>query len=135
MASPSAKYSNSASTIIKASARASHAVEAHSTSPTTTGIRTTAVATRFQVMKRKSPQHTARKVNSHRSKVERKRGGKVRYYSAEPAQVTASLRHPKVAHEELEMMREAQGQIENSDLLRTYAINDAMNQLILSRLD
>jgi uncharacterized damage-inducible protein DinB len=33
------------------------------------------------------------------------------------------------------MMREANVQVENSDLLRTYAINDAMNQLVLSRLD
>jgi uncharacterized damage-inducible protein DinB len=33
------------------------------------------------------------------------------------------------------MKRETVAQIENSDLLRTYAINDAMNQLILSRLD
>ena len=33
------------------------------------------------------------------------------------------------------MMREAQVQIENSHLLHTYAINDAMNQLILSYLD
>src|SRR6202790_2903401 len=33
------------------------------------------------------------------------------------------------------MMREANVQVENSDLLRTYAINDAMNQLLLSRLD
>jgi uncharacterized damage-inducible protein DinB len=33
------------------------------------------------------------------------------------------------------MMREAEVQIENSDLLRTYAINDAMNQLVLSHLD
>jgi uncharacterized damage-inducible protein DinB len=33
------------------------------------------------------------------------------------------------------MMREAQVHIENSDLLRIYAINDAMNQLILSQLD
>jgi uncharacterized damage-inducible protein DinB len=33
------------------------------------------------------------------------------------------------------MMREAEVQIENSDLLRTYAINDGMNQLLLSRLD
>ena len=32
-------------------------------------------------------------------------------------------------------MREAAVPIENSDLLRTYAINDAMNQLILSGLD
>src|ERR1700726_256201 len=32
-------------------------------------------------------------------------------------------------------MREANVQVENSDLLRTYAINDAMNQLLLSRLD
>ena len=33
------------------------------------------------------------------------------------------------------MTREAEVQIENSDLLRTYAINDAMNQLVLSHLD
>lgn len=33
------------------------------------------------------------------------------------------------------MMRESEVQIENSDLLRTYAINDAMNQLVLSHLD
>jgi uncharacterized damage-inducible protein DinB len=33
------------------------------------------------------------------------------------------------------MMRKANVQVENSDLLRTYAINDAMNQLVLSRLD
>jgi len=32
-------------------------------------------------------------------------------------------------------MREPEVQIENSDLLRTYAINDAMNQLVLSHLD
>jgi len=32
------------------------------------------------------------------------------------------------------MTREAEVQIENSDLLRTYAINDAMNQLVLSYL-
>src|SRR6202140_1334760 len=32
-------------------------------------------------------------------------------------------------------MREANVQVENSDLLRTYAINDAMNQPVLSRRD
>src|SRR5712672_3962656 len=118
MASPSAKYSNSASTMIRASTSATHAVEPHSTSPTTNGIRTTAVATRFQVMKKKSPRRTARKVNSRRSKVERKRGSKVRYYSRD------DLLRLRLApcHEELDMMREAEVQIENSDLLRTYAI-------------
>jgi uncharacterized damage-inducible protein DinB len=35
----------------------------------------------------------------------------------------------------LDMTREPEVQIENSDLLRTYAINDAMNQLVLSHLD
>jgi len=32
-------------------------------------------------------------------------------------------------------MRERDVQTENSDLIRTYAINDAMNQLVLSHLD
>jgi len=32
-------------------------------------------------------------------------------------------------------MREGNAQTENSDLIRTYAINDAMNQLVLSHLD
>src|SRR5260370_38930183 len=63
IASPSAKYSKSASTIISASASATNAVEPHSTSPTTTGIKTTAVATRFQIMKKESPGQTAKKVN------------------------------------------------------------------------
>src|SRR5229473_5370928 len=61
IASPSAKYSNSASTIIRASASATHAVEPHSTSPTTNGINTTAVATRFQVIWKESPRRTARR--------------------------------------------------------------------------
>src|SRR6266478_2121478 len=72
MASPRAKYSNSASTMISASARATQAVDAHNTSPTTNGIKTTAVATRFQVIAKESPRHTARKVNSRRFKVEMK---------------------------------------------------------------
>jgi hypothetical protein len=32
-------------------------------------------------------------------------------------------------------MRERNAQTENSDLIRTYAINDAMNQLVLLHLD
>src|SRR5882762_6042400 len=55
IASPSAKYSNSAS--------ATHAVEPHSTRPTTNGIKMTAVATRFQVMEKESPPNCAKKVN------------------------------------------------------------------------
>src|SRR6266446_6164050 len=72
MASPRAKYSNSASAMISASARATQAVDAHNTSPTTNGIKTTAVATRFQVIAKESPRHIARKVNSRRLKVEMK---------------------------------------------------------------
>src|SRR5712691_9182620 len=52
MASPSAKYSKSANRIMSASASATHAVEPHNTIPTTKGISTAAVATRFQVMNR-----------------------------------------------------------------------------------
>src|SRR5258707_7439540 len=63
IASPSAKYSNSASTIISASASATHAVEPHSTRPTTNGIKMTAVATRFQVMEKESPPNCAKNVN------------------------------------------------------------------------
>src|ERR1700676_3996815 len=55
MASPREKYSNSASTTTRASASATHAVEQNTTRPTTNGIRTAAVATRFQVIGRKSP--------------------------------------------------------------------------------
>src|SRR5579864_2868573 len=50
MAPPSEKYSNSANKITSAKATATHAVEPHNTMPTTTGINTAAVATRFQVM-------------------------------------------------------------------------------------
>src|SRR6266481_7190684 len=55
MASPRAKYSNSASRVTKATARATIAVEPHSTRPTTTGISTAAVATRFHVIEQGSP--------------------------------------------------------------------------------
>src|ERR1700730_14981218 len=81
IASPSAKYSKSASTIMSASTSATHAVEAHKTIPTTNGIKTAAVATRFQVMKKESPPNCAKKVISRHWKVERKRESKVRYYS------------------------------------------------------
>src|SRR5258705_1581727 len=50
IASPNAKYSQSASTVITAVATATAAVDANNTSRTTTGINTSAVATRFQVM-------------------------------------------------------------------------------------
>src|SRR6267378_8304563 len=50
IASPNAKYSQSANTVITAVAMATAHVGANSTNPTTTGINTSAVATRFQVM-------------------------------------------------------------------------------------
>src|SRR6266403_2593011 len=50
MASPKEKYSKIASRTSSASAIATSAVGAASTRPTTSGISTTAVATRFQVM-------------------------------------------------------------------------------------
>src|SRR6267378_2519236 len=56
MASPSAKYSKSASSVTSATARATIAVEPHTTKPTTNGIKTTAVATRFQVIEKESLQ-------------------------------------------------------------------------------
>src|SRR3954447_19180118 len=55
MASPIEKYSTIARIVTIANAAATHAVGANNTSPTTTGINTTAVATRFQVIKRGSP--------------------------------------------------------------------------------
>src|SRR6266705_1617224 len=56
MASPRAKYSNSASRVASATARATIAVEPHNTRPTTTGISTAAVATRFHVIGEESPE-------------------------------------------------------------------------------
>src|SRR5713226_2449669 len=56
IASPSAKYSKSASSITSAVASATIAVEPHKASPTTNGINTTAVATRFQVIEMDSPE-------------------------------------------------------------------------------
>src|ERR1700739_2069892 len=50
IASPNAKYSQSASTVITAVATATAHVGVNNTNPTTTGINTSAVATRFQVM-------------------------------------------------------------------------------------
>src|SRR5260370_25538397 len=49
-APPNAKYSQSASTVITAVATATTQVGVNNTIPTTTGINTNAVATRFQVM-------------------------------------------------------------------------------------
>src|SRR5260370_3374363 len=50
IASPNAKYSQSASTVITAVAIATTHVGVNNTIPTTTGINTSAVATRFHVM-------------------------------------------------------------------------------------
>src|ERR1700732_1922012 len=72
MASPSAKYSNSASTTISASTSATHAVEPHSTSPTTNGIKTTAVATRFQVMEKESPGRPHERLTADSQKLKEK---------------------------------------------------------------
>src|SRR6266849_1324175 len=58
MASPSAKYSKSASRVTSATASASRAVEPHKTIPTAKGISTAAVATRFQVIERESPENS-----------------------------------------------------------------------------
>src|SRR6266404_4310222 len=55
IASPSAKYSNSASIVTNPTANATIAVEPHKTIPTTNGISTAAVATRFQVIEKDSP--------------------------------------------------------------------------------
>src|SRR6266436_6163699 len=48
---------------LRCGASATHAVEPHSTRPTTNGIKMTAVATRFQVMEKESPPNCAKKVN------------------------------------------------------------------------
>src|SRR6516164_307344 len=53
--SPSAKYSNSPSNVTRAITSDTMAVEPQSTSPTTSGANSTAVATRFQVMKEDAP--------------------------------------------------------------------------------
>src|SRR6266581_6140631 len=56
MASPRAKYSNSASRVTRARAIATIAVEPHNTIPTANGISTAAVATRFHVIEEESPE-------------------------------------------------------------------------------
>src|SRR6267378_6693727 len=56
IASPRAKYSKSASIVTRATASEIIAVEPHTTKLTTNGIKTTAVATRFQVIEMESPQ-------------------------------------------------------------------------------
>src|SRR5438034_8998955 len=58
IASPSVKYSNRASSVTNPTASAKIAVDPHSTIPTTNGINTTAVATRFQVIEMESPQRS-----------------------------------------------------------------------------
>src|SRR5947207_8165100 len=55
IASPKAKYSHSASIVTNPTASAKIAVDPHSTIPTTNGIKTTAVATRFHVIEMESP--------------------------------------------------------------------------------
>src|SRR5260370_20315021 len=58
IASPRAKYSNNASIVTSATASATIAVEPHTTKPTTNGINTAAVATRFQVIEKDSPENS-----------------------------------------------------------------------------
>src|SRR6202158_2585093 len=77
IAPPSAKYSNSASSVTRAPASATIAVEPHATKPTTNGIKTTAVATRFQVIEKESPQklqasshHIERNKSRKRSRID-----------------------------------------------------------------
>src|SRR5579859_3826866 len=72
MASPRAKYSNKASKMTRAMPTASIAVEPHNTRPTTHGIRTKAVATRFQVIAMGSPDESL--APSHHIKGNKSRG-------------------------------------------------------------
>src|SRR5258705_13426022 len=72
MASPRAKYSNNASITTSASPKARMAVEPHSTSPTTNGISTAAVTTRFQVIERDSPENS--QFSSHHIERNKSRG-------------------------------------------------------------
>src|SRR5882724_9959657 len=72
MASPSAKYSNSASITTSASPSARMAVEPHNTRPTTNGISTAAVTTRFHVIERKSPANS--QASSHHIEGNKSRG-------------------------------------------------------------
>src|SRR5579859_337438 len=72
MASPRAKNSNKASKMTRAMPIATIAVEPHSTRPTTHGIRTTAVATRFQVIAMGSPYESL--TPSHHIKGNKSRG-------------------------------------------------------------
>src|SRR5436190_18447760 len=58
MASPKLKYSNNAIITTSAKARARTAVELHKASPTATGISSAAVATRFQVIEKESPEQS-----------------------------------------------------------------------------
>src|SRR5690348_8319580 len=71
MASPNAKYSKSASSVINAVAKATMAVEPHNTRPTTTGTSTAAVTTRFQVMKVESPENV--QASSHHNERKKSR--------------------------------------------------------------
>src|SRR6267143_5058652 len=59
IASPKAKYSNNASNVTSPTASATIAVDPHNTIPTTNGINTPAVATRFQVIEMDSPEKSA----------------------------------------------------------------------------
>src|SRR6266566_8485163 len=58
MASPRLKYSNNAIITTSAKARARTAVELHKASPTANGVSTAAVATRFQVIEKESPEQS-----------------------------------------------------------------------------
>src|SRR5712664_2336978 len=72
MASPSAKYSNSASMTTSATPSARMAVEPHNTRPTTNGISTAAVTTRFHIIERQSPANS--QASSHHIEGNKSRG-------------------------------------------------------------
>src|SRR5260370_42566306 len=87
MASPKAKYSKSASRVTNPTASATIAVEPHKTIPTANGISTAAVATRFQVIEKESPQKS--RSSSHH--IERNKS-RPRGFDPHPEQ---SFRHPE----------------------------------------
>src|SRR5712664_5018634 len=72
MASPSAKYSNIASITTSATPSARMAVEPHNTRPTTNGISTAAVTTRFHVIENESPANS--QASSHHIEGNKSRG-------------------------------------------------------------
>src|SRR2546427_4577939 len=75
MASPKAKYSKRASSVTNPTVSATIAVEPHNTIPTANGISTAAVATRFQVIEKDSPDNSRPSSHHIGSNKSRKRVG------------------------------------------------------------